>query len=389
MRKIWIEAALNGAWTRALQPGIPDTIDAIVAEGVACARAGAAIIHTHAYDGGGQQTFDWQVYARIIEGIRAQVDVAVYPSYPPIQTTDINGAVHFAAAAIRLAHIEALAARELLEFAVIDPGSVNFTQVATTSEARPAGTYMNPESHVRHALDFAARHGLHPAFAIYEPGFTRAGAGGRRQDADLPLHVLRNICDRLSAKTLRTGGASGAAARTARPVALDGRRRLRRYPPPDRRGGSARRAYSPRTGGCPAGDGEISSWSRKRCGWCAIAAASLPRPPICDARSPRDTVVQDNKNHGVAYRHASHDASASGRAGSGPTAAVGAATSTAGVGTNMMGNSALPSSQASCSPATMPPFNLVSIHRQRSRISSADLPEGAYSPTARPTPSAS
>ena len=176
MRKIWIEAALNGAWTRALQPGIPDTIDAIVAEGVACARAGAAIIHTHAYDGGGQQTFDWQVYARIIEGIRAQVDVAVYPSYPPIQTTDINGAVHFAAAAIRLAHIEALAARELLEFAVIDPGSVNFTQVATTSEARPAGTYMNPESHVRHALDFAARHGLHPAFAIYEPGFTRAGA---------------------------------------------------------------------------------------------------------------------------------------------------------------------------------------------------------------------
>ena len=35
---------------------------------------------------------------------------------------------------------------------------------------------MNPESHVRYALDFAARHGFHPAFAIYEPGFTRAGA---------------------------------------------------------------------------------------------------------------------------------------------------------------------------------------------------------------------
>ena len=140
------------------------------------ARAGAAIIHTHAYDGGGPQTFDWQIYARIIEGIRAQVDVAVYPSYPPIQTTDIDGAVHFAAAAVRFAHIEALAARGLLEFAVIDPGSVNFTQVATTSDARPAGTYMNPESHVRRALDFAARHGLHPAFPIYEPGFARAGA---------------------------------------------------------------------------------------------------------------------------------------------------------------------------------------------------------------------
>jgi 3-keto-5-aminohexanoate cleavage enzyme len=66
MRKVWIEAALNGPWSRALQPEIPDTIEAIIAEGIACARAGATIIHTHAYDGGGPQTFDWQVYARII-----------------------------------------------------------------------------------------------------------------------------------------------------------------------------------------------------------------------------------------------------------------------------------------------------------------------------------
>jgi uncharacterized protein (DUF849 family) len=35
---------------------------------------------------------------------------------------------------------------------------------------------MNPEDHVRYVLDFAARHGLHPDFAIYEPGFMRAGA---------------------------------------------------------------------------------------------------------------------------------------------------------------------------------------------------------------------
>jgi 3-keto-5-aminohexanoate cleavage enzyme len=176
MRKVWIEAALNGAWSRALQPGIPDTIETIIAEGVACARAGAAIIHTHAYDNGGSQTFDWQVYARIIEGIRAKVDVPVYPSYPSILTTKLDAGLSVADAAARFAHIEALAARGLLEFAVIDPGSVNFTQVATTSAAKPAGTYLNPESHVRHALDFAARHGFHPAFAIYEPGFTRAGA---------------------------------------------------------------------------------------------------------------------------------------------------------------------------------------------------------------------
>ena len=176
MRKVWIEAALNGAWSRALQSGIPDTIESIVAEGVVCARAGAAIIHTHAYDNGGPQTFDWQVYARIIEGIRAQVDVAVYPSYPSILAPFADANASSKDIASRFAYIEALAARGLLEFAVIDPGSVNFTRISTMPESRPAGTYLNPEAHVRYTLGFAARHGFHPAFAIYEPGFTRAGA---------------------------------------------------------------------------------------------------------------------------------------------------------------------------------------------------------------------
>ncbi len=168
-RKVWIEVALNGTWGRRLQPGIPDTIEAIIAEGIACARAGAAIVHTHAYVNGGAQTFDWQVYARIIEGIRAEVDVPVYPSYPTVPRTDIE-------AKARFAHIEALAERGLLDFAVIDPGSVNLTLASTKAGAKPASTYLNPEAHARYALEFAARRGLHPAFAIYEPGFTRAGA---------------------------------------------------------------------------------------------------------------------------------------------------------------------------------------------------------------------
>jgi 3-keto-5-aminohexanoate cleavage enzyme len=167
MHKVWIEVALNGAWSRRLQPRIPDTVEAIVADGIACARAGAAIVHTHAYQDG-KHVFDWQVYARIIEGIRAEIDVPVYPSYPAAEPG--------MTAEKRFAHVEALAERGLLEFAVVDPGSVNFTTAITTAEAKPAFTYLNPETHVRHALAFAARHGLPPAFAIYEPGFTRAGA---------------------------------------------------------------------------------------------------------------------------------------------------------------------------------------------------------------------
>ncbi len=62
MAKIWIEAALNGPWTRAKQPGIPVAVEDIVADGIACAEAGAAIIHAHAYDvTTGRQKDEWEI----------------------------------------------------------------------------------------------------------------------------------------------------------------------------------------------------------------------------------------------------------------------------------------------------------------------------------------
>src|SRR5438552_13377802 len=148
MHKVCIEAALNGPWSRKRQPSIPDTVDAIITEGIACAAAGACIVHVHAYDRGGPQTFDWQVYARIIEGIRAKVDVPVYPSIP---SAGIGTGPLPTEAAVRFAHVEALAARGLLEFAVVDPGSVNFTELAIGPDTPPALTYLNPKAHVRHA----------------------------------------------------------------------------------------------------------------------------------------------------------------------------------------------------------------------------------------------
>jgi len=65
MRKVWIEAALNGPWSRKFQPGHSRYGRDDRSRGRRLrARAGATIIHTHAYDGGGPQTHDWQVYAR-------------------------------------------------------------------------------------------------------------------------------------------------------------------------------------------------------------------------------------------------------------------------------------------------------------------------------------
>jgi len=173
-QKTWLEAALNGPWTRRRQPRMPVTVKEIVEEGVACASAGAAIVHLHAYDEAtGYQTEDPEVYIRIIEGIRTQADVIVYPTLP---TAGLPGQAGGQGAQQRYAHIEELARRGLLEWMPVDPGSVNFAHYDDLREDRPGFVYSNPEEHVRHGLALARRLRLNPSFAIYEPGFARLGA---------------------------------------------------------------------------------------------------------------------------------------------------------------------------------------------------------------------
>jgi uncharacterized protein (DUF849 family) len=161
----WLEVALNGGWGRHRQPCIPVTIESIIAEGVACAREGAAIVHVHAYDeASGRQRDDADVYVRIIEGIRKCCDCIVYPTIPLGGDTS---------AAARFAAIEGLARRGLLECAVVDPGSVNIAGYV----------YLNSDEHIRHGLALAARYRFHPGYAIYEPGFLRLGAKLARETA--------------------------------------------------------------------------------------------------------------------------------------------------------------------------------------------------------------
>ncbi len=155
----WLEVALNGPWGRKAQPGIPISVADIVSQGIECAREGAAIVHVHAYDeASGRQRDDADLYARIIEGIRAKADCIVYPTIP----LGANGM----SAAERFGAIEALGRRGLIEWAVVDPGSVNFDSFV----------YVNTNEHIRHGLGLAAQYSFHPGYAIYEPGFVRLGA---------------------------------------------------------------------------------------------------------------------------------------------------------------------------------------------------------------------
>lgn len=187
MRKVWIEAALNGPWGRERQPGIPVAVDEIVADGLAAAAEGAAIIHVHAYDEAtGRQNDDWQTYARIIEGIRARADVIVYPTIP-LAGSDYagDGASH------RFAHTAELARRGLLEWTVCDPGSVNFLRFDEIAGGGEGFVYQNPVADIREGLRLSRAHKLHPGYAVYEPGFTRLGQALARDYPGLPTPIYR------------------------------------------------------------------------------------------------------------------------------------------------------------------------------------------------------
>lgn len=149
-------------------------MDEVIADGIACARAGAGIIHVHAYDPrSGRQNDDADTYAAIIEGIRGVEDVIVYPTIPFVQT---DAAFAPDAALQRYDAIEVLARRGLLEWTVVDPGSINLASFAEAEVGEPGALYLNPGEHVVRGLELAARHRLVPSYAIYEPGFLRLGA---------------------------------------------------------------------------------------------------------------------------------------------------------------------------------------------------------------------
>jgi uncharacterized protein (DUF849 family) len=184
-RSVWLEAALNGPWGRSLQPGIPVTPEEVVADGIACAEAGAAILHVHAYDAAtGRQKDDPELYAAIIAGIRARVDAIVYPTIPFSGSAALSATERFAA-------VEMLAKRGLLEWAVVDPGSTNLARFDAVAAGREGFVYLNPESHIRHGLALAARHRFHPAYACYEPGFVRLGAALHRNYPEAPRPIYR------------------------------------------------------------------------------------------------------------------------------------------------------------------------------------------------------
>ncbi len=179
---IIVEAALNGPWGPHKQPGIPYKIKDIVAQGLACAEAGAAVIHVHPYDEvTARQNDQFDTYRAIIEGIREKIDVIVTPSAPFDEKNAGN----------RYAVTEQLAQLGLLDWATVDPGSVNIARFDELDAGGNGFVYSNGAATIRAGLEIAAKYRFRPAYACYEPGFVRLGARLHRQYPAAPVPIYR------------------------------------------------------------------------------------------------------------------------------------------------------------------------------------------------------
>src|SRR5215469_12186392 len=176
MKKTWIEVALNGAFGRESQPGIPVTSEEIIKDGVDCIKAGASVLHAHPLDHErGRQNNDLETCLRFVSGIREKTDAIIYPGLVPTA-----------------ANLEPFAKRGLLDWAGIDPSSTNFLRLGSDSgQLFTDGVYANPIPHTRSALRLAHEYGFHPSYACFEPGFIRMGAELHRLEPDTPTPVYR------------------------------------------------------------------------------------------------------------------------------------------------------------------------------------------------------
>lgn len=168
MEELIIECSLNEQVTKDENPRVPISVDEIVADALAAARAGAAILHFHARDPqtGALLHPGTETYRAILRGIRRELpEVLLYPTYGSSPTPEA-----------RFAHLAILADDPecRLDFATIDPGAVNYADYDPQTK-QIGWDYVLSVTHteVRYFLALAKRHGIRFSFTVREPGQIR------------------------------------------------------------------------------------------------------------------------------------------------------------------------------------------------------------------------
>ena len=164
-----IEAAINGATPKSVNPHVPRTPGEIAADALRCLDAGAAVVHNHNDDAviGGAGRHATEPYAEAWRAIRARrPDVLLYP-------TMAGGGPHTTVEE-RYAHVIDLAEAGLLSLGLVDPGTTNLGGADEEGLPRPVDTvYQNTYRDARYMIETCARLRVGMSISIFEPGFLR------------------------------------------------------------------------------------------------------------------------------------------------------------------------------------------------------------------------
>ncbi|MBI3744227.1 MAG: 3-keto-5-aminohexanoate cleavage protein [Chloroflexi bacterium] len=167
MDKMMIEVALNELATKDQNSHVPYGPEEVIKDAVACAKAGAQIIHFHARDKSGEQL--WQsaeTYAEAMREIKKQCDAILYPTYPG----GMPGSQ-------RIAHVVKLADNPdvRLELATLDLGATNGGRIDPVLGGfkNGGGAYVNSHNDVVDMMRALRRHSVHYSLGVRDVGHMR------------------------------------------------------------------------------------------------------------------------------------------------------------------------------------------------------------------------
>ena len=144
-RKIILAVAPTGGWGSG--DNNPITPEAIAGEVIACAQAGAAVVHLHARNERGELTTDLTSFSKTVEIIKASCDIILEAS---------TGGLSSLTAAERVLP----ASNPHAELGSLNIGSLNFGDAV----------YQNSLPDVRLWVDAMARSGVKPSLEVFDTG---------------------------------------------------------------------------------------------------------------------------------------------------------------------------------------------------------------------------
>lgn len=173
MSKLIISAALTGAaTTKEMAPNVPITPDEIAMDVVACALAGAAVVHIHVRDEDGVRSMQTEHFRAVYHAIKAATEKAKVDVLLNLTTSGAPNCTD----ELRVAHLKELQP----DMCSFDAGTLNWGNKSV---------FMNTPQFLEHLCGVTSEYKIKPEIEIFDGGMmSNAGYYAKKELLSTPLH---------------------------------------------------------------------------------------------------------------------------------------------------------------------------------------------------------